>query len=707
VQQKINDRLKEAYDQLKIAPFPPCRGIRLAVPAPTVFNKSIFCTVHWNSNNVLSVSYTHKCYYGRTIVQESVPLNFDLCTGEEISLRDVFNPGADYLGILGNALFKQLRNNDAEEEYWNDAFAVRLAGAYEPLSPDQKFILSDRNGGCYLELLFDYETPYISPPHYPSYLYHNLFDFADDVGIYTRFTGEGREPRKLYAAGENPERVLLYRDASTPEADTIMRHRYEVKKSDPGADYCFMIIGGRDVPREVEEQIFGISQSLPYFRAFLDRIGPFFSITFEETYDYDELDPAMREDRYFSWHAGGAEVKLKDLFRDGFDYEALLRAMLEEKLAKEPLYENDALREGASLAAEKERLVQALLERSPGIGAEAFSFSTPDTEHYYAEYAIIPTPLRFTLSYKDIGYENLTFFAADYPRADGSMSAASEEKAMLRVAMLRAATPQHILYFEYHDYDNDGKSEAFAFVGTKGIDGTMSGELWFVDKNGAQKISDDRVYWATSEVYTFGDNKFLVMAVYYATSNPALIWSVRNGSPYKEPISEHGGDFSQSNDTDFTMCHSTFDMAYLDFELNDGDVMMGHTWKEYYFYWDDQDKAFHEYGGLKISKTQLLACPGASAIMDDIESGGYTIGSIYFRANNIININYVTDGPVSDERDHKNATLVLENGAVKLKLFNYWGEGHTDLDNSDQEGIYRAALIPDAATYPESFTPNP
>jgi hypothetical protein len=62
--------------------------------------------------------------------------------------------------------------------------------------------------------------------------------------------------------------------------------------------------------------------------------------------------------------------------------------------------------------------------------------------------------------------------------------------------------------------------------------------------------------------------------------------------------------------------------------------------------------------------------------------------------NNIININY-------SGSSNMNATLRLKDNSVNLIPFDSYGDTH--LKRSDQGGIYQAALIPEIATYPNSF----
>ena len=245
--------------------------------------------------------------------------------------------------------------------------------------------------------------------------------------------------------------------------------------------------------------------------------------------------------------------------------------------------------------------------------------------------------------------------------------------------LLKQKTSGEILSFDYYDYDADGTSEVFAFVGTgesHDFDAVM-GELRFVNNNGAQKVAEKSGYLIANQIYTFGTHKFVILSEWYQTGDLAYIYGVKNGKPYKSDISKHGGEFTQTDNINFTMVHSTYDAVFMD------GIEIGHTWKEYYFYWDESSESFKEYGGIKITETQLLKCGGAQSIIDEIKSSGNIIGDIFYRANNIINVNYSYDG------NNLNAVLLLENGAVTQKYI--------------QEGVYSAALIPDVAVYPKSF----
>ena len=249
-------------------------------------------------------------------------------------------------------------------------------------------------------------------------------------------------------------------------------------------------------------------------------------------------------------------------------------------------------------------------------------------------------------------------------------------------AMLEAEVTQEILAFEYGDYDGDGVFEAFAFVGAEegGPPEGVCGALWFINAKGAQELEVSQTgYWGLINVYAFGENKFAVMNQYATTGGYVSVWGVHKGKPRRENISGVGGGMRQMNDTSFTLWHSTYD-----FDVTDG-VSTGHTWKNYWFYWDG--KAFHEYGGVKITEVQLRKCGGAADILDAIQAKGEGIGEIYYRGNGIINVNH---SRVYDS-SRGNSYTILQLSDAKL----------TAVEVEDNSGFYLPALAPGIATYPE------
>ena len=121
----------------------------------------------------------------------------------------------------------------------------------------------------------------------------------------------------------------------------------------------------------------------------------------------------------------------------------------------------------------------------------------------------------------------------------------------------------------------------------------------------------------------------------------------------------------------------------------------GHTYKQYYFYWDENSQSFKEYGAIEITQDQFLKCKGAKEILDEAKNKGYVINDILYRGNGIININYVID-----DYDLDNINLMLESDGSLTVLH----DGYSGIDgNNGFGGNYELAACPEIAIYPYKF----
>ena len=65
----------------------------------------------------------------------------------------------------------------------------------------------------------------------------------------------------------------------------------------------------------------------------------------------------------------------------------------------------------------------------------------------------------------------------------------------------------------------------------------------------------------------------------------------------------------------------------------------GHTWKNYYFFYDKKSGDFKEYVGKEISEDELEAACGFD-LAAEIREAGYQVDVVFKRENGIINVNY-------------------------------------------------------------------
>lgn len=251
-----------------------------------------------------------------------------------------------------------------------------------------------------------------------------------------------------------------------------------------------------------------------------------------------------------------------------------------------------------------------------------------------------------------------------------------------------------VLFYYYNDYDGDGTCEMFALVG-EAIDGdglyeedNLSGEIWYVNQNGVMRIENNEIiYWSSPYTFSIGVNAFIAFEKYYATGSLTYIWGVKNGKPYQPNISGKGNGLRINEYNEIEITDSAYDMVF-DKSMN---LMIGHTWKKYYFYFDGN--TFREYGGISIKVEDILDIPGGEAIVDEIYNNSSVIESIYYRENGIININISKES--DEEIRYYNITLRYD-GKESYFVPSMFEDNYS-------EGIYLRAFIPSVAIYPDEY----
>ena len=245
-----------------------------------------------------------------------------------------------------------------------------------------------------------------------------------------------------------------------------------------------------------------------------------------------------------------------------------------------------------------------------------------------------------------------------------------------------------VLEMLFGDYDGDGENEAFAFTGD-GSEGKLnklagkklnSGALWFVSRNRLEALMESS---QTAEVAKLaaGKNTYCVYEKYDENSSASFVWRVKNGEPAEEKISGSVGGIALTDEGITAKLYAEDGMCFEE----DGEYLYyGETEKPYYFY--DSDDGIKEYGGLEISRKDLLGFEGAREILKEIEDKDNKVTTLFYRANGLININYRR--LAVDEYICGNSTVRLNGGAVEKYRSN--------------SGEY-APSATDNAVYPESL----
>ncbi|WP_264740848.1 DUF3298 and DUF4163 domain-containing protein [Cytobacillus firmus] len=124
-----------------------------------------------NQRDVLSLSLSNYVYHyhaahGMTVIKS---LTFDLQKGKQVSLKDLFKSGSDYVKRLSELISIQIKQRD-----------IPLLADFKAIRPDQDFYIADKALIIYFQL---YEiTPYAYGfPMFPISVY-DLQDIIDESG---------------------------------------------------------------------------------------------------------------------------------------------------------------------------------------------------------------------------------------------------------------------------------------------------------------------------------------------------------------------------------------------------------------------------------------------------------------------------------------------------------------------------------------------
>ena len=208
VEKKINDTIYDTVMGLYYEKLPPYRGIRSFDFSNFTFEKNIYTRECGNFSNILSLVVTLNVYgtindggYDSIYISDFVPLNFDLRTGEQFPLSDMFADNVDYKelvnaqiadSIVKNNLSADNRSTDNDYYYFYDA-EYSLISPFKGISDDQKFAVSEY---C-IDLYFDYNTPeFDTCTSYDSYMSYSPAYFtipyskpeiSEAVAVFDRF----------------------------------------------------------------------------------------------------------------------------------------------------------------------------------------------------------------------------------------------------------------------------------------------------------------------------------------------------------------------------------------------------------------------------------------------------------------------------------------------------------------------------------------
>ncbi|MCR5154479.1 MAG: hypothetical protein K6B75_06500, partial [Lachnospiraceae bacterium] len=137
-----------------------------------------------------------------------------------------------------------------------------------------------------------------------------------------------------------------------------------------------------------------------------------------------------------------------------------------------------------------------------------------------------------------------------------------------------------------------------------------------------------------------GEKTFVSVVETFATDSVSHLLYVEDGLVKSSAVSGLGYFAKRGDANDYALTVSDYDLCY-NYTKGEEEFGMytGHSWKEYYFYYDRKTEDFVEYVGESATREDLEKACGFD-LAKAIEDEGYVVEAILKRENGIYNVNY-------------------------------------------------------------------
>lgn len=336
---KINGVIEEKYNELISNGLPAYRGISSVIdPSAKKSSETISMNVMGNFNDILSVMIL------KTVNQDGVhyidchTLNFDLNSGDQISIGDLFpgNEGCDALNTAASQKIDAFNNKYYGGNVYDPPTEYLMLGSFKGVAEDQKFYLSDNK----IHLVFDYTNPefYLTAfaPYEVAVGYDRIYEEMD----LQAFLGNGG----IYSEEED-KYILVYGSEEAEEAVL------DVPQGSANVHYgmsCTYPEGAPDSVKKKAEELSVFNDELAgqlkseaasnaaYQYGYtntvrVNRIGNYYNLIHSES--YYKANYWGESAAGYVYDMNGKEVKLSDIFKGGADHETVIKDYIAEKLS--------------------------------------------------------------------------------------------------------------------------------------------------------------------------------------------------------------------------------------------------------------------------------------------------------------------------------------------------------------------------------------
>lgn len=274
------------------------------------------------------------------------------------------------------------------------------------------------------------------------------------------------------------------------------------------------------------------------------------------------------------------------------------------------------------------------------------------------------------------------------------MAMGASGEAVAQAVSLRSVLNKASYYpIRYFKYLNKAKTQAVGVTGSLDSNGGVTnGSVWLVKKSGARWLhSGGAFYKGQMKLYKVkGGHIFKVEQGGYGSGSTSYAWFFKGGEAARIP--SIGMSMKRVSGNQFSVIRQAFDNA-----IGNNGSHTGHTYNAYYYRWNG--KRFVEYGGKAISQSRLKKAKNGAKILKAIKrqaakqakqwrGRSVKIGRIYYRANNIVNVNYSFKTKYDVWR--YNVKLRYNSKSDKLSYVKVWSYGANALGRATEGGWYAA-----------------
>lgn len=410
VEKKINNRIKEVFEEVKFRELPPYRGVRAKIADEAdIASCNVYVYENASYNNMLSVMVQKYTQYARAsdgiAVEDTQHLNFDLNTGDEIPLKALFADDVEGLELVHRALQNEL-SRSLPSDGDQDGPIPPLVKPIESISPDQQYRLRP-NG---ISIVLDYRNPEVALSWFSSCdVQLDYMDLGHSMVHTKRFYNpeyslfENEDAAKKELVGRDGDRQTTFRLVSENNMEATSRvylpeewPQSLKEKAVTLAKFDEEWLRQRSAELRADEHE-GYEEAI-----YGDTMGGFYQLAHKIIYyQKSRYTEKNTMDVYSSKTL--EKLELEDLFAADFDF----RTMLLERVAN-------------ALKIEKENLGSMYTgyeDAAEALDAMDFQLSYDSLNLSVREYANnmdgSSAWLYLYIPYEEIGYENITIFNGD------------------------------------------------------------------------------------------------------------------------------------------------------------------------------------------------------------------------------------------------------------------------------------------------------